>query len=119
MRTGHPGRGHRAREPRVARVVDAGEHPARAFEVVELEPRRGFEEVTEVGARRVVADDIGPRLDLPRAVGTEQETGDERGGRGPNRGVGGAAAGQLEEVECLVVAELRQQPAGLVELLAA
>ena len=52
-------------------------------------------------------------------VRAEQEPGHERGGRGPDGRIGGAPAGELEEVERLVVAVLGQELPGVVELLAA
>ena len=82
VRAGDAGRGDRAGEPGVGRILDLFEQDARApSTIVELQPGAGLEEVAKVGAGRVLAHDLGPRLDLPRPVRAEQQPGDERGSR--------------------------------------
>ena len=120
MRARDAGRGDRAREPGVARVLDARRAPARAPSTSSSWSRAAASRKSPRSGRGgVLAHDLGPRLDLPRPVRAEQQAGDERRGRRPHRGIGRAAARELEVVERLLVAELRQELPGAVELLAA
>ncbi len=84
-----------------ADVTDAGNHGsrgsstwaselARSVDLFELELRRGLEQVTEVGPRCVVAHDLGPDVDLPRAAARPAAT--PRRTRPPTRGSAGSSA---------------------------
>ena len=60
VRPGDPGRGHRRREPRSVGSATPAEQRAGRVDLAELQVRGRVEQVAEVGARRVLADDLGP-----------------------------------------------------------
>ncbi len=113
-----PRRGDGGREPRIGRIGDVGQEHAGRIDLAELQVRGRLEQVTEVGARRVRPDQIRPEAHLPRSTASQEDAGDVRGRRAANRRIGGFR-GDLEPIECFVLAEPGEKRARPVESLVA